>query len=121
MAFFYQLLLHHVRGDLDAQEEVLEAREFESLPAPVRASLLYYVAIDNLVNDQAVDRGRARLESALRLVPRSWKYRMARILAELGRFPLSVAIRLRRTVGAALRRQTEPALSPIDPRHRSSQ
>jgi glycosyltransferase involved in cell wall biosynthesis len=120
-AFFYKLLLYYLRGDLDAQEEALGARNFESLPAQVRASLLYYVSIDNMVNDGAVERGRRRLEKALSLVPRSLRYRIAWILAGLGRRPLSLIIRLRRAMGTALRRQTGPALSPIDPRYRYAQ
>ena len=120
-AFFYKLLLHYLRGDLDAQEGVLRAENFESLPAHIRAGLLYYVSIDNMVNDGAMEMGRRRLEKALSLVPRSLRCRIAWILAGLGRRPLSVVIRLRRAIGTALRRQTSHALSPIDPRYRDVQ
>jgi len=115
-AFFYNLLLTHLKGDLEAQEEVLETESFNALPTEGRASLMYYVAVDNIVNDRAMDWGRRRLEEALRLNPSSWKCRIAWMLAGLGRVPLSVVIRLRRGMDAALRNQAGAALSPIDPR-----
>jgi len=109
--FLYQLLLTFLHGELELQEQVLRSPRFQELPPHVRAHLLYYVAVDNIVQGENTDQGLARLREAVALVPGSLKYRGALFLARLGRPVLGTVITWRRRLNR-LRRRPDYSLAP---------
>lgn len=109
--FVHQLLLVFLRGEIGEQEDVLNASQFQSLPAKDRAALLYFVGIDNIILDGQVALGRQRVKKALGLDPSGKKYRAMLVLSYLGRPLLKQVITLRRLFGR-MGKETDYSLAP---------
>jgi len=94
--FFYKLLLFQLEGDEPARERALNSARFAELPPAVRARLLYYLGVRNIVTEGELVPGRSRLKETIRLMPGSPKYRSILLLSHLGRPLLSIVITARR-------------------------
>jgi len=109
--FFYGLLRFHLEGDEPARERALNSARFMELPSAARARLLYYLGVSNIVDAGEVVLGRDRLKEAIRLMPKSPKYRGILLLSGLGRPVLSAVIAARRWLSRVGKKEV-PA-SPI--------
>lgn len=83
--FFYRMLLFQLKGDEPAREKVLNSSQFKELPPIVRARLLYYLGVNNIVTDNELMLGRERLKQAIYLVPENRKYRGILLISYVGR------------------------------------
>jgi len=114
--FCWRLLLYHLRTDAEAQQAVFDSPQFQAMCRHVRAAFWYYVGVDNIINGTGTALGRQRLKHALRLAPRSAKYRAVLLLSYLGDSILGWIIGARREIRRKILR--ELPRSTFDPRFR---
>ena len=94
--FFYMLLITQLRGDEPAREEALNSPQFAALEPATQARLLYYLGLNNIVNENERSVGRERLKKVVRLMPRLVRYRAAYLLAGFWPQALKVLFVLKR-------------------------
>lgn len=109
--FLYKMLLYELDGDEQSRKSVLNSERFMELAPPVRARLLYYLGVRNIVTDRELLIGRNRLKEAVRLVPGDMQFRGVLLLSYLGRPLLWVIITVRRWLYRVMRGQVSS--SPI--------
>ncbi len=111
--FFYMLLITQLRGDEPAREEALNSPQFAALEPATQARLLYYLGLNNIVNENARAVGRERLKAAVKLMPGLVRYRVAYLLAGFWPQALKVLFAFKRKRSEQKGNSRSPVSSPI--------
>ncbi len=89
--FLKNLLLSHLSGEAELQEEVINLEAFSGLDEIDRSSILYYLGMNNLLDENFPELGRFRLDQSLKLNPANIKTRLVIMLLIFGTDPIKWA------------------------------
>jgi hypothetical protein len=103
-------LLAYGRSDTSFQDCVFRSEGFQSLPNKMKAALLYYTGIENIVFDRQAEIGKTRVAQAKDLYPKAAKLHLVHELSRTSPWLLGLGIRWWKTARSVAQgwQQTAP-------------